>query len=1221
MMIGECAIEEIMDTKKRSLKSGACTMEPAKENDIVSPPAKRLKQGRLPFKPLTSPKQVTLPSSPSHQLVKKGKNSVTPSRSVSKPKQLEKKTTPLKKGDTPHSKKQAPGKGKRISFSAENAPKTSKQYEAVAANLETAVSSSSEDMKVSEKVCDSTVACKQDCDSSASAKKTPKTASLDGFLQTTQQPQVSTSDIVDLTCDADDEMEEVGEEPVVSASSGSVDRDDAQPISLEGETREETASAEEKGDVSINTSMSSAISLGQISSSEDEESSDEDDEEEEEDDDDSNTGDGEKPTAEKQTLSPTKQSADDKVQVKEAKTTSTVDTQGTQNSSSLLKPGKKKTTKALDREREAQRKREEKARQREEKKRKLEEERETKKRQRLEQRSHKELEREALRQQKADEKRKKMEEKERKKELEEQERLEKKKAKEAERLKREQEVEAKQEEKRKKQEEKLKIEEEKKQKEAAVLLKKEKQSLMFKSFFKVQAPAPVKKTEVTGRFAPFEVKEDMVLAPCLRVDSKQIDFTPLEDALTSQADSPLYLEQLKSKDYKRGKAQRTPWPQQLTEETMEVDVQPSEEPSKKKPKIKKPDHLKMKLLKFHENYRPAYYGTWQKETSAITGRNPFKKDEDVFDYEFDSDDEWEEPGESLSHSEGEDDDGEGSGDDDEDEDGFFVPHGYLSAGEGGDDEEDSDKLKARQAAKARAWDNELKRRCEALKPIIITLLDVAATSKAREAERKKLEAYRAVPLGDAVPIPTSFSIKRDKACEENSQLGIGKVCGSSNYQRIVGGVRNKLKPVPDEAMPDLLRMVHGNMAGIKSLIREFRDHWRREQHHANRPGSATPTPAPESTSPTVSGQTSSPAAGSPVGTTSPSVGQSPSPDPSSVGPASPQNLEHVAHLISKRQLDLKINSIAKREKRPEFNRICWYVHQHVLEEYKLMDLPVPTQWVNGVGVRDGTASPLPPRSITVTPVAATSKPTVNKPTVAMKQPNPNTVSSLLTASRQSNPAAAGNPHIAIPSSSLHSAFNKVGAFPSASSAVHLHPNPNSLPGAPFIQPISYLSPGGTILQAGLTPLQVVPIQMQQTLAQGPFHMSSLLQQAAASSIMANINARSMNNPATTKATSKTSPVVATPRNMQVMECAPSSKAAEVKLADNLPTKPKVSPKRLDASIAKLYESGKLLSPVSQEKSKPVKKTATLTSFFSVKTTKQSSSEVPGQEPDPTTSKE
>ncbi|RQM11484.1 hypothetical protein DD237_008189 [Peronospora effusa] len=61
----------------------------------------------------------------------------------------------------------------------------------------------------------------------------------------------------------------------------------------------------------------------------------------------------------------------------------------------------------------------------------------------------------------------------------------------------------------------------------------------------------------------------------------------------------------------------------------------------------------MKLLQFHENNRPAYYGTFSTRSRIFRGgRRPFTR-YSKFDYAIDSDDEWEEeePGESLSDDE------------------------------------------------------------------------------------------------------------------------------------------------------------------------------------------------------------------------------------------------------------------------------------------------------------------------------------------------------------------------------------------------------------------------------------------------------------------------------------------------------------------------------------------------------------------------------------------
>jgi len=100
---------------------------------------------------------------------------------------------------------------------------------------------------------------------------------------------------------------------------------------------------------------------------------------------------------------------------------------------------------------------------------------------------------------------------------------------------------------------------------------------------------------------------------------------------------------------------------------------------------------RMKLLQFHENRRPAYWGTWKKKAKRVTARKPFIKEEEV-DYDFDSDDEWEDEPEDAEEIEDSDkeekDDQEDGGEPEDDEEGWMVPHGYLSDterdGTGGD---------------------------------------------------------------------------------------------------------------------------------------------------------------------------------------------------------------------------------------------------------------------------------------------------------------------------------------------------------------------------------------------------------------------------------------------------------------------------------------------------------------------------------------------------------
>lgn len=102
----------------------------------------------------------------------------------------------------------------------------------------------------------------------------------------------------------------------------------------------------------------------------------------------------------------------------------------------------------------------------------------------------------------------------------------------------------------------------------------------------------------------------------------------------------------------------------------------------------------------------------------------------IFDYEVDSDDEWEEeaePGESLTDSEGED---KEPADDYEVDNEFLVPHGYLSDSEGEVEDEDggtkADKrplspsaVKEKLKLKEEQFERELKEKTCHVKPSLI----------------------------------------------------------------------------------------------------------------------------------------------------------------------------------------------------------------------------------------------------------------------------------------------------------------------------------------------------------------------------------------------------------------------------------------------------------------------------------------------------------------------
>uniref|UniRef100_K3ZQS0 Chromatin assembly factor 1 subunit FSM n=1 Tax=Setaria italica TaxID=4555 RepID=K3ZQS0_SETIT len=97
--------------------------------------------------------------------------------------------------------------------------------------------------------------------------------------------------------------------------------------------------------------------------------------------------------------------------------------------------------------------------------------------------------------------------------------------------------------------------------------------------------------------------------------------------------------------------------------------------------------LVKKLLQFDRSFRPAYYGTWRKKSSTVSGRQPFQRDPEL-NYDVESDEEWEEEdsGERLSDFE-EDDETMNERDyvinvEEETENSFVVPDGDLSGDEG-----------------------------------------------------------------------------------------------------------------------------------------------------------------------------------------------------------------------------------------------------------------------------------------------------------------------------------------------------------------------------------------------------------------------------------------------------------------------------------------------------------------------------------------------------------
>ena len=100
-----------------------------------------------------------------------------------------------------------------------------------------------------------------------------------------------------------------------------------------------------------------------------------------------------------------------------------------------------------------------------------------------------------------------------------------------------------------------------------------------------------------------------------------------------------------------------------------------------------------KFLSFHEDVRPPYHGTWSKKSLAVNPRNPFKKDRQFFDYDYDSEAEWEEGdneiGEDIANAADDEDEKEEDEADGEDD-------GWLAADDDLDDDPDEETKLLRQ---------------------------------------------------------------------------------------------------------------------------------------------------------------------------------------------------------------------------------------------------------------------------------------------------------------------------------------------------------------------------------------------------------------------------------------------------------------------------------------------------------------------------------------------
>ena len=243
-------------------------------------------------------------------------------------------------------------------------------------------------------------------------------------------------------------------------------------------------------------------------------------------------------------------------------------------------------------------------------------------------------------------------EKERKKEEAEKKRLEKEREK-------QEAADAREAERRKKLDEKDREKQEKLQKEEKKKVAVNKQQACLMSFLALQK-------EAKARSAPNPEQTGPTTDSSTDFDSKR--FRSLMDSQTS-VKGPLFPTlSAGAMHSRRRRTRRFPLSVYVTvmPDANAFDEQPFAEPRT----VHVPN--KFRFLSFHEDYRPAYRGTWSKRSTIVTGKTPFGKDSTCLDYDYDSEVEWEEGDDEI----GEDVDDDSKNQEEEEEDNSAKVYDY-----------------------------------------------------------------------------------------------------------------------------------------------------------------------------------------------------------------------------------------------------------------------------------------------------------------------------------------------------------------------------------------------------------------------------------------------------------------------------------------------------------------------------------------------------------------
>jgi hypothetical protein len=239
-----------------------------------------------------------------------------------------------------------------------------------------------------------------------------------------------------------------------------------------------------------------------------------------------------------------------------------------------------------------------------------------------------------------------------------------------------------------------------------------------------------------------------------------------------------------------------------------------------------PGHV-MKLLRYSEDNRPPYRGTWSRVSSKVGARRPFARDEEHLDYDYDSDADWvaddQEAGENLSDADDAESD-DGMEEDDEQGD-FVVDDGYLSADEGLDD--DGVRLADDDAAAAGARQKPRAPREHASR-ITLVVVGPAVAPLTSELQWRQLQRYRIVPhkptpIRPLVVDAVEAAVDPLEALPPSPSTANG-VADASNTASTADGAAasSRRSTVPENLLPELLKLMNGWLLSKDAIVDQVR---------------------------------------------------------------------------------------------------------------------------------------------------------------------------------------------------------------------------------------------------------------------------------------------------------------------------------------------------------------------------------------------------------------